>query len=65
MMKSLSVDEWCKSHGLSRSFFYALQARGEGPRTFKVGRCTRISEAANNEWLVAREAATADEQVDR
>lgn len=57
-MKSQSIDEWCKSHGLSRSFFYALQARGEAPRTFKVGRCTRISEAANNEWILEREAAT-------
>jgi predicted DNA-binding transcriptional regulator AlpA len=58
-MKSLSIDEWCRAHELSRSFFYALQARGEGPRTFKVGRCTRISQVANDEWVQAREAASA------
>lgn len=57
-MKSQSIDEWCKAHELSRSFFYALQARGEGPRTFKVGRCTRISQIANDEWVQAREAAS-------
>jgi predicted DNA-binding transcriptional regulator AlpA len=57
-MKSQSIDEWCKAHGLSRSFFYLLQQRGEGPRSFKVGRVTRISDAANAEWVAAREAAS-------
>lgn len=58
-MMSYSIDEWCKMHGLSRSFFYALQARGEAPKSFKVGRCTRISEDANRYWLAEREAANA------
>jgi predicted DNA-binding transcriptional regulator AlpA len=63
-MKSLSIDDWCNAHGLSRSFFYALQARDEGPRTFKVGRCTRISQTANDEWLAEREAASAPVAVE-
>ena len=57
-MKSLTVAEWCAMHRLSRAFFYKLAAQGEAPKIFKVGRATRISEAANNEWLAAREAAT-------
>ncbi|BAT60619.1 hypothetical protein GJW-30_1_03167 [Variibacter gotjawalensis] len=59
-MTSFSVDEWCRAHGLSRSFFYLLRSRGEAPRTFKVGRITRISAQANEDWVRGREAATAD-----
>jgi excisionase family DNA binding protein len=56
-MKSYSIDEWCAMHRLSRSYFYVLVRRGEAPASFKIGRCTRISEAANSAWLKAREAA--------
>jgi predicted DNA-binding transcriptional regulator AlpA len=57
-MNSISVDEWCRLHRVSRANFYVLQQRGEGPRIFKIGRLTRISEAANAEWIAAREAAS-------
>jgi predicted DNA-binding transcriptional regulator AlpA len=57
-MKSFTVAEWCLLHHISRSFFYKLAGSGEAPKTFKVGQLTRISEAANNEWVAAREAAT-------
>lgn len=56
-MKSMSIADWCKAHGLSRSFFYNLAEQGEAPRTFKVGRVVRISEEANREWVAKREAA--------
>jgi predicted DNA-binding transcriptional regulator AlpA len=58
-MRSFSVDEWCQLHGFSRSFFYKLATQGEAPKTFKIGRCTRISEAAAVEWVSAREALAA------
>jgi predicted DNA-binding transcriptional regulator AlpA len=57
-MRSYSIDDWCKLHGLSRAFFYKLASQGEAPETFKVGRCTRITEEANAAWLRAREAAS-------
>jgi predicted DNA-binding transcriptional regulator AlpA len=57
-MKSLSIDQWCEAHGFSRAYFYLLTKRGEGPRTYKVGRCRRISDVANNEWVAQREAAS-------
>jgi predicted DNA-binding transcriptional regulator AlpA len=57
-MKSYSIDDWCKLHGISRSYFYKLQNQGQAPTIYKIGRCTRISEAANNEWVKAREAAS-------
>ena len=58
-MRSFSIDDWCEMHNLSRSFFYKLASQGEAPKTFKIGRNTRISETANNEWLAELEAKTA------
>jgi excisionase family DNA binding protein len=58
-MKSQTVDEFCQGHGISRAFFYKLVSKGEAPKVFKIGRCTRISEAAAADWLAAREAASA------
>jgi predicted DNA-binding transcriptional regulator AlpA len=58
-MRSFSIDQWCEMHDLSRAFFYKLDKLGQAPKTFKVGRATRISETANNEWLAAREAESA------
>lgn len=58
MSSSYSIDEWCERHGIARSFFYKLQSQGQAPRIFKVGRLTRISVAADAEWIAAREAAS-------
>lgn len=55
-MKSFSLDQWLNLHSLSRPFWYKLVNRGEAPRTFRIGRCVRISEEANTEWLKTREA---------
>jgi predicted DNA-binding transcriptional regulator AlpA len=57
-MNSYTVAEFCKLHGFSRALFYKLAARGDAPRTYKVGQLTRISEAANLAWIAEREAAT-------
>lgn len=58
-MRSFSIGEWCELHGFSRSFFYKLASQGEAPKSFKVGRVTRISWDANREWVAAREALAA------
>lgn len=58
-MRSYSILEWCELHGLSRPFFYKLAKQGEAPKTFNIGRCVRITEQANREWLAAREAIAA------
>ena len=57
-MRSYSLDAWCEMHGFSRAYFYMLDKRGQAPRSFKVGRCRRISDEANAEWITAREAAS-------
>jgi predicted DNA-binding transcriptional regulator AlpA len=56
-MESQTVDDFCTSHGISRGLFYNMSRRGEGPKTFKIGRCRRISRAAAEEWIAAQEAA--------
>ena len=58
-MKSQTVDDFCTSHGISRGLSYQLVKRGEAPKTFKIGRCTRISEAAALEWIATRESIAA------
>jgi predicted DNA-binding transcriptional regulator AlpA len=58
-MKSYSLEQWLALHSLSRPFWYKLVERGEAPRSFRIGRCVRISEEANTEWLRAREAIAA------
>jgi predicted DNA-binding transcriptional regulator AlpA len=58
-MKSQTVDDFCTAHGISRGLFYQLVKRGEAPKTFKIGRCTRISETAAVDWVASREAIAA------
>lgn len=50
-MTSISVQEFCRKHDISKAFFYKLQASGLAPKTFKIGRLTRIAEDAEREWL--------------
>jgi len=58
MPESFTIDEWCAARKISRAMFYKLDAQGNAPRTYNVGRCRRISPAADAEWLAAREAAS-------
>lgn len=58
-MRSYSVADWCALHNFSVAFFYKLEAKGEAPATFKVGRCKRISEDANRQWMTSLQAKAA------
>lgn len=55
-MSSMTIDEWAKCHRVSRGFFYILEKQGKAPRTWNAGRCRRITDEANAEWVRAREA---------
>ncbi len=57
-MNSLTIDEFCRAHRISRGGFYLLAKNGEAPATFKIGRHVRISEQAARDWLAARVAAS-------
>jgi len=52
-----SIEDFCKSNGISRSLFYKLRRQGRGPRIVKVGRRTLISSEAASEWRKAMETA--------
>lgn len=62
-MQSLTIPEWCARHKLSRATFYNLARVGKAPRIMKAGRSVRISEAADAEWLRAREFEASSEEA--
>ena len=59
---SFSIGEFCSLHDISRSLFYALREKGEGPRVMKVGRRTLISAEAAAEWRKNMEHMTITKQ---
>ena len=63
MKLSLTVDEFCKAHGISRATFYELIKAGKGPATFKLGRLTRVSLDAERAWRESLEAQRAQEHA--
>jgi hypothetical protein len=52
-----SIAEFCRRHSISESFYFALQAAGEGPRVMKVGGRVLISREAAAAWRRRRERA--------
>lgn len=50
MASALSVDEFCRDHGISRSLFYRLLKENRGPSAMRVGRRTLISQEAAEAW---------------
>ena len=55
-MQSKTIEEWARSHRLSRSMFYKLKEQGKAPREMHIGKSVRISEDADREWVRLREA---------
>ena len=51
-----SIGEFCVAHGISQAQYFAMKARGEGPREMRVGRRRSVSVEAAAEWRRAREA---------
>jgi hypothetical protein len=56
-LAAYSIEEFCRSHGISVDLYFKLQRQGLGPRTFKAGSRTLISVEAAAEWRRARETA--------
>lgn len=56
MDETFTIDEFCAAEKISRAFFYKLDAQGNAPKTYNVGRNRRISRAAYDAWRAAREA---------
>jgi hypothetical protein len=58
---ALTVQQFCFAHAISRSLFYVLLKRGDGPRLLKAGRRTLVTADAAADWRHRMEAATAGE----
>lgn len=56
---AFSIDEFCKSHDISRTTFFQLERDGKAPRSMKVGRRRLITTEAAAEWRARMEAETA------
>ena len=56
---AISVAEFARRFGISRSQFYLLKKAGRGPRCFKIGSRTLISNAAGADWVREMEEETA------
>jgi hypothetical protein len=52
---SLTIDEFCRKHGIARSTFYKLRKAGDGPAEMDILGTVRISAGANSEWVVRKE----------
>jgi predicted DNA-binding transcriptional regulator AlpA len=55
--QSLTIDEWCEAHRLSRSTLYKMWRQGQGPKSYKAGRSRRIGVEADRAWQREAEAA--------
>jgi dihydropteroate synthase len=58
-LAAFSVFGFCIAHGLSRSKFYDMLRKGEGPRLMRCGRRVLISTEAAQAWRRVREHAAA------
>ena len=52
---AFSIEEFCRRHGFSQSFYFQESREGRGPRVMRVGARVLISKEAAAEWRRARE----------
>ena len=52
--RALSIPEFCVAEGISRSGYYAMKGRGEGPDETHVGSRRTISPEAHKRWRKRR-----------
>jgi hypothetical protein len=59
---SFTINEWCAHRRISRTEFYNMQARGDGPRIHRIGKAghPRISAEADAAWLAKQEGVSHD-----
>jgi hypothetical protein len=50
----LSIAQWCKRRGISKSKFYVLKAEGKAPALLTFDGVQRITPAADAAWETAR-----------
>jgi hypothetical protein len=60
---ALTINEFCSTHSLSRSQFYALVRRGDGPKLMRVASRQYVSVEAARAWRRRMEQADQAEEV--
>jgi hypothetical protein len=53
-----TISEFCAAWRISRGGFYHMRLRGEAPTILQTGNIMRITRAAEERWIKAREAAS-------
>jgi hypothetical protein len=48
--ETLTIQEFCKSHRISMSYFYLLRDRGLAPKVMRLGRRILITKESAAEW---------------
>jgi hypothetical protein len=64
--QSQTLDEFCQSEKISRSFYYVLEEQNRAPDTMDLANgARRISPEARQRWRREREAETASKKIAR
>lgn len=63
MKATYTVTQFCDGHNISRTHFYDLLKKGQGPRLMRLGRRCLISAEAAADWRKRMEAETDPTQV--
>jgi hypothetical protein len=59
---SLSIDQFCARHGISRGTYFSMRQAGIGPAEMRLGRAlVRVSAESDLAWQRARENPTGSE----
>lgn len=58
MKSTQTIAQFCTDTNISRTFFYELNKKGQGPRLMRVGRRCLISAEAAADWRKQMEAQT-------
>ena len=49
-IKALSLNQFCKAYGISRSYFYKLKDQNKAPTTYNMGKKIFISIESAEAW---------------
>ncbi|MAZ75667.1 MAG: transcriptional regulator [Micavibrio sp.] len=48
--KVLTINQFCKLYGFTRSYFYKLKDQGKAPQTYNMGKRVYISVESAEKW---------------
>ena len=54
--KALTINQFCKMYGFTRSYFYKLKDQNKAPKTYNLGKRVYIAVADAEAWHEAMQA---------